>query len=704
MQGMCGDLTFDKLSPPQDRRRGHNRGRYHDPRTLVPQEHSGAASSGPQEKSLRSVIIEQQIRQPGESNWSPYTHSSSSNAVEATPERHVDDQDQSQGDGLPFTMDRLQVPYDCPRPEREFRSVRDRSPTPPGLFGRQKPCREKRRQKDISRGTLEAPSASTSGQATNRGPDESTQAFRPRDRSVSPIWYPEGDEKVLRLTQYLPEGLTSSSLADMSDSVSGSGETEALGATRHGNPSDDAYPSRGHELHARYTHTPRYTAERLPARDAIAHDAIARAAIAQSRGRFVWNNSNVLNSVNSSLGIAAPHLTDPITNRKYINPAPLNFPHMYPFAMSSRVFPQSRSSSDFQTSSDEPPSLSGDVTSSDSKEQTSTNSGQSARHLRPVKISHESSEEWLSTNEEGPSEALTPSPNEQSLDKSVIPRVKENIAGTPEGTGAKNVSSSLADASSLIPDFPSSPLTGPGLVAYEAAIKSFSDTYLGTTPMTDAKYRRKGKVGRKADSKGKGVDKSPRDQTARTKPRPQNPKQPWQSLSPSKLREVQTHSEQQNSSVPGEERIVRTEIPRPMHPKHDFPQQQKRVSQETTGPFNTYQGEIIRAESPHLYTHYWAGTPASRRRERNLSVGLAVLCCVLVFLAPVYGHGYMDRVMFYLSNGEFKHFRSEDKRRVNWLFGHTVLAVGVVTVGLLGVYLVPMLLFYLTNAWTNANV
>lgn len=78
----------------------------------------------------------------------------------------------------------------------------------------------------------------------------------------------------------------------------------------------------------------------------------------------------------------------------------------------------------------------------------------------------------------------------------------------------------------------------------------------------------------------------------------------------------------------------------------------------------------IRASSPHLFPHRYVADTESRQRERKISIAFAVLSCIIYFFAPLYAYGFLDRVMFHWSNGEFLCFRGCDKVAVKvWLYG-----------------------------------
>lgn len=93
-----------------------------------------------------------------------------------------------------------------------------------------------------------------------------------------------------------------------------------------------------------------------------------------------------------------------------------------------------------------------------------------------------------------------------------------------------------------------------------------------------------------------------------------------------------------------------------------------------------------RAESPHLHPIPRRPTRETLRFEKYVSLMIAIICCIFVFMAPIFGHGYMDGVMMYVSSGRIEHFRPRDKVFV-LVFGYTVF--GVVIVGLpLGMILI----------------
>ena len=86
---------------------------------------------------------------------------------------------------------------------------------------------------------------------------------------------------------------------------------------------------------------------------------------------------------------------------------------------------------------------------------------------------------------------------------------------------------------------------------------------------------------------------------------------------------------------------------------------------------------IARAESPHLY--HIPRTPEDNllARQKELGRVILVLCVLLPPLWLLFGHGYMDYMMDYLTYGACRVMRKEEKR-VALILGYTTIAAVVV--------------------------
>ena len=67
---------------------------------------------------------------------------------------------------------------------------------------------------------------------------------------------------------------------------------------------------------------------------------------------------------------------------------------------------------------------------------------------------------------------------------------------------------------------------------------------------------------------------------------------------------------------------------------------------------------------PRLYDHFNTPDASMKARHRYYSRLWALICFVLPFLGPLYGHGYLDKVMSWHSDGAIEGFRKQEKLAV----------------------------------------
>ena len=81
-----------------------------------------------------------------------------------------------------------------------------------------------------------------------------------------------------------------------------------------------------------------------------------------------------------------------------------------------------------------------------------------------------------------------------------------------------------------------------------------------------------------------------------------------------------------------------------------------------------------------------SGISKPETRERILSMTIAVVCCLIPLFTFMYAYGLLDKLMFHLSNGEFEHFRRQDKKAVA-ACGWILLSLIIVAAPLIAVLL-----------------
>ncbi|KAA6416366.1 MAG: hypothetical protein FRX48_01086 [Lasallia pustulata] len=95
---------------------------------------------------------------------------------------------------------------------------------------------------------------------------------------------------------------------------------------------------------------------------------------------------------------------------------------------------------------------------------------------------------------------------------------------------------------------------------------------------------------------------------------------------------------------------------------------------------------IARVESPHLYGIPRPTTDAVLQRQKELSIMVLCLCFVVPPTLLIYGHGFMDEVMEWLTRGQINAFRAQEKKAALYLgycgFCASIIAVVVAAISI----------------------
>ena len=96
---------------------------------------------------------------------------------------------------------------------------------------------------------------------------------------------------------------------------------------------------------------------------------------------------------------------------------------------------------------------------------------------------------------------------------------------------------------------------------------------------------------------------------------------------------------------------------------------------------NPYTRPVARMESPHLYSLPCRPDSAVYRHQLRCSRMWALLCVLIPFLGLLFGHGYLDGIMSWHSNGNIRTFRKEEKVPI-LIYSYTVFVGALVAIAL----------------------
>ena len=596
---------------------------------------------------------------------------------------------------------------------------RYRSPTPPLLFGR--------RTKANTVGSTEISQPSlvhaTSGPRITSD-THSEKAGASPDFSSGDMKY--STEKVHESSgASVDQTMEGSSFADISDS--GSLSMQQVTGLDQGLRLESN--SRAHLKHPRYSNV-----------DAFQHKGSAKTEeVVKDHGQRVTGHHNtpLVSATVSSSGPA------------YNHPAPLAFSHINPF----NLLHSAALGSSHPTSINEMANTS----SSNSREFQSSSSSASVMEERPPRVPIKKagdsidSSAWLSTVAEAQSETYSPTPYSSSFKKFTYLGIKDNITGTPQGSGIQEAGSSLADASSPVPDLQSSPqavsgghhavtsITTPRQVHLYQASRT-SDRYGGSeifnssdfsqlsnasssiegaisavrtpTKSTTATFNANKSAKNGSTSNYAGL--TPRhEHSARAAlaelahdqvnwseevrrylpsrgPRTGRAQQvldsPTAKFEAGEFIEMKALTAAKKKIDDEETQLSMTHrsnnpAPAQVHPVYGT-EHPNGLSRQQARHINRLQQPAARPESPHIRDHRVLSTSEREKRERFLSISIALLCCLAIVPAWLYCHGLLDGVMSHLSDGEFNQFRTVDKYVV-MAFIYTVFVLAMVAIPLL---------------------
>ena len=95
---------------------------------------------------------------------------------------------------------------------------------------------------------------------------------------------------------------------------------------------------------------------------------------------------------------------------------------------------------------------------------------------------------------------------------------------------------------------------------------------------------------------------------------------------------------------------------------------------------------IARVESPHLHGIPRPTTDAVLQRQKELSIMVLCLCFIVPPTLLIYGHGFMDEVMEWLTRGQMNAFRAQEKKAALYLgycgFCASIIAVVVAAISI----------------------
>ena len=324
----------------------------------------------------------------------------------------------------------------------------------------------------------------------------------------------------------------------------------------------------------------------------------------------------------------------------------------------------------------------------DFQEQTHDYKGQSAR-----------SSTWLSTMSEGEvieggsSEALS-ADRDNSFEKVAVFGGKGNITGTPEGTGAREVGSSLADASSEIASTPEHTV-GP------QQTHNFS-LPLPTMPQQPAPtYRRPSRQERRREQRqdrhvtpsASTNSRAPRE---RRQDRHVTPSASTNSLAPRVVDPALGPNDIEmnylRTSVDRARNSTTSSLLREPSLRHSNLEEYLAYVRSSTvtrpiPPANRLPRPVARASSPHLYRIPREPTGEMIARRDHISLCLLVLTGIIPPCALILGYGGLDFVINMITEGEIMEL-SEWAKVVGlaWGYGGTAIIIAVigVVVGVFG--------------------
>ena len=98
--------------------------------------------------------------------------------------------------------------------------------------------------------------------------------------------------------------------------------------------------------------------------------------------------------------------------------------------------------------------------------------------------------------------------------------------------------------------------------------------------------------------------------------------------------------------------------------------------------FNRSAQSMLRSVSPRLHSIPCAPDVAKLKKQKRCSRLWALVCLLVPFLGPLYGHGYLDGIMSWHSNGEIQKFCTWEKTAV-LTYSYTFLVAVLVTLVLI---------------------
>ena len=358
--------------------------------------------------------------------------------------------------------------------------------------------------------------------------------------------------------------------------------------------------------------------------------------------------------------------------------------------------------------------------------------------------------EWISTVSESNSVSNLPHQfRTGSFAKVAVLGNKGNLTGTPEGTGAREVGSSLAGTSSPLtvpessirriaqpltpsrklphphfigtptPKTPSSSASasqsfqsgGPSKAHHRRSssesncevIKSSSSTHTSALPSPGFRGHRKrntmadmissGNSSFYSDEDGKGN----RDQPSLRERKGRQSHVERDQISQASATDGRPgHTERDETSTESRpifhQGVVYTDVPIPIipHPVYglnrpwDVPTQNRGRPQARV---DRYQRPIARVESPHLHRIPRAPTAAMLERQEELSKFWAPIICTIPPFALIYGHGYADVIIATQTNGEIEAFTEVSKKAaLGWGYLGTPLLIVVLVLAVIIAY------------------
>ena len=100
---------------------------------------------------------------------------------------------------------------------------------------------------------------------------------------------------------------------------------------------------------------------------------------------------------------------------------------------------------------------------------------------------------------------------------------------------------------------------------------------------------------------------------------------------------------------------------------------------------NPYTRPVVRKESPHLYSLPCRYDSALYKHQVQCSRMWATLCVLVPFLGPLFGHGYLDGIMSWHSNGNIQTFRREEKVPV-LIYSYTMFVSALIAIALVMIF------------------